>query len=203
MMDDMSTDLYTNFRSAMGEALLRAGLAAFIVAMGVSIFISRRVVSPVQEITTASQYIAEGHYDQRVQVPGDIASGDLDELAQLALSFNQMAEKLYQTENMRQQLIGDISHELRTPLTQVKGYSDILEAMNEENALTREQTREIIGHIKRATIQLEGLITKISFNNSMVDAINLPRHPSQLYEAFFEGIILFLTVECVFRITNL
>jgi histidine kinase len=121
MMDDMSTDLYSNFRSAMGEALLRAGLAAFMVAVGVSIFISRRVVSPVQEMTTASQYIAEGHYDQRVQVPGDIASGDLDELAQLALSFNQMAEKLYQTENMRRQLIGDVSHELRTPLTTIKG----------------------------------------------------------------------------------
>ena len=73
MMDDMSTDLYSNFRSAMGEALLRAGLAAFMVAVGVSIFISRRVVSPVQEMTTASQYIAEGHYDLRVQVPGDVA----------------------------------------------------------------------------------------------------------------------------------
>jgi histidine kinase len=121
MMDDMSNDLYTNFRSAMGEALLRAGLAAFMVAVGVSIFISRRVVSPVQEMTTASQYIAEGHYDLRVQVPGDVASGDLDELAQLALSFNQMAEKLYQTENMRSQLIGDVSHELRTPLTTIKG----------------------------------------------------------------------------------
>jgi histidine kinase len=105
----------------MGEALLRAGLAAFMVAVGVSIFISRRVVSPVQEMTTASQYIAEGHYDLRVQVPGDVASGDLDELAQLALSFNQMAEKLYQTENMRSQLIGDVSHELRTPLTTIKG----------------------------------------------------------------------------------
>jgi histidine kinase len=72
-------------------------------------------------MTTASQYIADGHFDQRVQIPGDIASNDLDELAQLALSFNQMAEKLHQTENMRVQLIGDISHELRTPLTAIKG----------------------------------------------------------------------------------
>jgi len=100
---------------------LRAGLAAFVAALGVSLFVSRRVVSPVQEITTASQYISAGHYDQRVDIPGDIASGNLDELAQLALSFNQMAEKLYQTENLRRQLIGDISHELRTPLAVIKG----------------------------------------------------------------------------------
>jgi len=118
---DLGSDLYANFRLAMGEALFRAGLAAFIVALGVSVYISRRVVAPVQEMTTASQYIAGGHFDQRVQIPGDIASSDLDELAQLALSFNQMAEKLHQTENMRVQLIGDISHELRTPLTTIKG----------------------------------------------------------------------------------
>ncbi len=118
---DLGSDLYANFRLAMGEALFRAGLAAFIAALGVSVYISRRIVAPVQEMTTASQYVADGHYDQRVQVPGDIASGDLDELAQLALSFNQMAEKLHQTENMRVQLIGDISHELRTPLTAIKG----------------------------------------------------------------------------------
>lgn len=118
---DMSSDLYANFRAAMGEALFQAGLAAFFVALGVSVYFSRRIVSPIQEITTASQFIADGHFDQRVQIPGDIASNDLDELAQLSLSFNQMAEKLHQTENMRIQLIGDISHELRTPLTTIKG----------------------------------------------------------------------------------
>lgn len=117
----MGSDLYNSFRSAMVEALLRAGLAAFIVAVGVSIIVSQRVVSPVREMTKASQYIAEGHYGQRVDVPGDIKTGDLDELAKLALNFNQMAEKLYQTENMRRQLIGDVSHELRTPLTTIKG----------------------------------------------------------------------------------
>jgi histidine kinase len=121
MGEDMSNDLYVNFRTAMGEALLRAGLAAFVVAFGVSVFVSRRVVSPVQEMTIASQYIAEGHYEQRVEIPGDVATSDLDELAQLAISFNQMAEKLAQTENMRRQLIGDVSHELRTPLTAIKG----------------------------------------------------------------------------------
>lgn len=121
MGTDLSSDLYANFRVAMGEALFQAGLAAFLVALGVSVYISRRFVSPIQEMTTASQYIADGHFDQRVQIPGDITSSDLDELVQLALSFNQMAEKLHQTENMRVQLIGDISHELRTPLTTIKG----------------------------------------------------------------------------------
>ena len=119
MMGEMSADLYGSFRSAMAEALFRAGLAAFVIAVIVSLFISRRVVSPVQEMTLVSQHIADGHYDQRVEISGSIE--DADELAQLAFSFNQMAEKLSQTENMRRQLIGDVSHELRTPLTAIKG----------------------------------------------------------------------------------
>jgi histidine kinase len=119
LVEEMSSDLYDSFRSAVGEALVQAALAAFIVPVGVSVYISQRIVSPVQEMTTASQYISEGHYDHRV--PGDIASGDLDELVELALSFNQMAEKLYQTESMRRELIADISHELQTPLTTIKG----------------------------------------------------------------------------------
>ncbi|NIR95316.1 MAG: cell wall metabolism sensor histidine kinase WalK [Gammaproteobacteria bacterium] len=44
----------------------------------------------------------------------------MDELAQLAVSFNQMAAKLDKIENMRRQLIGDVAHELRTPLSTVK-----------------------------------------------------------------------------------
>ncbi len=59
------------------------------------------------------------------------------------------------------------SHELRTPLTQVKGYADILQAMNDEQALTQEQTKEIVGHINRASSQLENLIA------AMLDASQL------------------------------
>jgi len=66
-------------------------------------------------VMQASQRIAEGHYNERVDTGGS------DELGQLAQRFNQMAEKLHQIESMRRQLIGDVSHELRTPLTAIRG----------------------------------------------------------------------------------
>lgn len=68
-------------------------------------------------------------------------------------------ERLETMDKVKSDFITIASHELRTPLTQVKGYADILGAMNEENALTRDQTRQIIDHITRATGQLEKLIT--------------------------------------------
>lgn len=68
-------------------------------------------------------------------------------------------ERLEVMDHVKSDFITIASHELRTPLTQVKGYADILAAMNEENALTRDQTRQIVGHINRATMRLEQLIS--------------------------------------------
>jgi histidine kinase len=72
----------------------------------------------------ASQRIAHGHYNERVALPDGKSEGELDELGRLALSFNEMAQRLEQTEAMRRQLIGDVAHELRTPLTTIRGSAE-------------------------------------------------------------------------------
>jgi len=117
----MEMDLFTNFRGAVNEALALSTLSAFLVAVAVSVFVSRRIVTPVREMMIASRRIAEGHYNERVEVPGDPGRDELDELAQLAMSFNQMAAKLEQVEATRRELIGNVAHELRTPLATIKG----------------------------------------------------------------------------------
>ena len=112
---DSMGQLYVDFRASFNEALMYATLAAMLAAFTLSLFFSRNVISPIHAMSLATQRIADGRYDERVQVHGN------DELAQLALYFNQMAEKLNQIETMRRRLIGDVSHELRTPLTAIKG----------------------------------------------------------------------------------
>ena len=117
----MGADLLASFRSAVNEALLISAVTAFLAAALASLFISRRVVAPVQEMTVASQRIAEGSFEERVRVPGNTIEKNPDELGQLAISFNRMAAQLEQVESLRQQLIGDVAHELRTPLAAIKG----------------------------------------------------------------------------------
>jgi histidine kinase len=111
----LANELYTSFQESFNEALTWAALAAGALALMVSLYLSGRVVKPVRAMMSASQRIAAGNYDERVQERG------ADELGQLAHSFNQMAAQLQQVESMRRQLIGDVAHELRTPLTAIKG----------------------------------------------------------------------------------
>ncbi len=112
---DSMGQLYTDFRASFNEALAYAASAAMIVAVFLSLLLSRSVIAPIRSMSLATQRISDGRYNERVQVYGR------DELAQLATRFNEMAEKLDQVESMRRHLIGDVSHELRTPLTAIKG----------------------------------------------------------------------------------
>jgi signal transduction histidine kinase len=115
-----------NFRMAMNDALVYAGLAAFAAGGIASLLLSRRLMAPVKSMMQASQRIAEGDYSKRVPTSSTSSATNQDELDQLAHSFNRMAEKLEQVETMRRQLIADVSHELRTPLTAIKGSMEAL-----------------------------------------------------------------------------
>ena len=113
-------DLSTGFRTAANESLALAATAATLAAVVLSLLVSRRVVEPIRQMAAASRRVAEGHYDERVEVRGSTAPEDMDELDQLAVSFNQMAARLDRAEVLRRELIGDVSHELRTPLSAIQ-----------------------------------------------------------------------------------
>ena len=129
MMGDaqpLELELFSNYQASVTEALSLSTAAALIAAVLASFFISRQVVGPVQQMMKISHRIADGEYEERLKISGNVQENQLDELDQLALTFNQMADKLEKTENMRRQLIGDVTHELRTPLTAIKGYMEAL-----------------------------------------------------------------------------
>jgi signal transduction histidine kinase len=123
-VQSLETELFANYQASVTEALSLATIAALIAAVLASFLISRQVVGPIQRMMVISHRIAEGEYTERLDVSGKVQSNQLDELDLLALTFNQMADKLEKTETMRRQLIGDVTHELRTPLAAIKGYME-------------------------------------------------------------------------------
>jgi signal transduction histidine kinase len=108
------------FRMSMREALFVGTGVALVAAVGVSLFVTARVVGPIKRLAVASRRVAAGHYAERV------APGSHDELGDLATSFNEMAASLETAERRRLELIGDVAHELRTPVTTLEAYLEEL-----------------------------------------------------------------------------
>lgn len=105
-------------QSIIDQALLVASFAALTAAVVASLFVSRRIVEPLQELSLVSRRLAQGYYRERTTLRSD------DELADLSQSINRLAEALERTEQRRLGLITDVAHELRTPLTTIEGYME-------------------------------------------------------------------------------
>lgn len=81
-------------------------------------FISEKVIAPLREISSAAKRFAQGKFDTRVPVRGS------DEVAELAVAFNNMAESLDNYDTMRNTFMSDVSHDLRSPMTSISGFID-------------------------------------------------------------------------------
>jgi signal transduction histidine kinase len=105
--------------------LTRAAVTAGLIAAGLSLLLalllSYTLMRPVRELTLAARRLGERNLSQRVRVSGK------DELAEMALTFNRMADSLQQAEDNRRALTADIAHELRTPLAVQRAHLEALQ----------------------------------------------------------------------------
>jgi histidine kinase len=152
------------FQMVVDQALLIAGFAALAAAIVVSLFVSRRIVEPLQELSMVSRRLALGYYQERTSIQSD------DELAVLSQSINQLAEALEQTEQRRLALLADVAHELRTPLTTIEGY---MEGLIDGVIAPEPQTFSVIQH---EAVRLKRLIRELALL-SHAEAGQLPVAP--------------------------
>ena len=102
----------------LSGTVLSAAVLILIASLIAAYFISERVIGPLREMSIAAKNFASGKFDSRVRVRGN------DEVAALAVAFNDMADSLENLENMRSSFVANISHDLRTPMTTIAGFID-------------------------------------------------------------------------------
>ena len=103
-------DMFSSFVLAAGLMLLASSVLA--------IFFTTRLTTPLRRISEAARKFGSGDFSVRVPVDGN------DEVAQLAVTFNNMARNLETIDSSRASFMGNIAHELRTPMTSIKGFID-------------------------------------------------------------------------------
>ncbi|MBB6118753.1 MtrAB system histidine kinase MtrB [Nocardiopsis algeriensis] len=120
--------------------------ALLVVLLGlIALVVTRQVVHPVRSAAGSAERLAAGDLTERMAVQGE------DDLARLALSFNDMAgnlqEKIQELEELsklQRQFVSDVSHELRTPLTTIKMAGDVLFDEREELEPTMRRSVELL-----------------------------------------------------------
>jgi signal transduction histidine kinase len=83
-------------------------------------------------------------------------------------------DQLEHLDSVKTDFITIASHELRTPLAQVRGYTDIIEALNTQGMLDPEQLGSMTGNLRKATDRMEELIRNmLDVSQIEVNAIDL------------------------------
>lgn len=118
-----------------------------LMALVFSIAFSRRL----RRILLSVRMMRDGDYSHKIELRGH------DEIDRLGREFNNLAERLEQSEQSRRQFISDASHELKTPLATIKLLSDSI-LQNEMDVATQ---REFIGDIGREADRLGRLSQKL------------------------------------------
>ena len=108
----------TGLVETMMKTILASCLWVMIAAMLAVYFISEKISSPLKEMSRAAKQYAAGKFDVRVPVHGG------DEVAELATAFNNMANSLANSEDLRRTFLANVSHDLRTPMTTIAGFID-------------------------------------------------------------------------------
>jgi heavy metal sensor kinase len=107
----------TTLQNLSNQYLLKLPILLGMVGLG-GYFLASRALKPIAQITETSKQIrVSGDLTQRIHYRGT----SNDELARLALMFDEMMDSLQSAFEFEKRFLADASHELRTPLTTLKG----------------------------------------------------------------------------------
>ena len=169
-------------------ALVRGTMATGAVVLlgllaGIALVVSRQIVLPVRSASRIAERFAEGHLTERMPVRGE------DDMARLAVSFNDMAEslsrqitQLEEFGNLQRRFTSDVSHELRTPLTTVRMAADLIYDHSDDlDPALRRSTELMVSELDR-------------FESLLNDLLEISRHDAGVAELSVESVDLRSTV---------
>ncbi len=117
--------------------------------------ISRMTLRPIKAIAQTAERISIEDLSQRIFI-----DDRKDEITDLAVTFNNMIERLDASFTKQNQFISDASHELRTPVSVIQGYANLIDRWGKDDPAV---LQEAIDSIKSQTQHMTTLINKLLF----------------------------------------
>jgi signal transduction histidine kinase len=175
---EASADFLSEVRR-FGTSMLVLGLLSLVFAVAIAAFVSRPIVSPVQDLIAASRRIARGDFGARVEVRRQ------DEIGQMSATFNEMAEQLgaFVGERERLATLGELAagvvHEVRNPLAAIEGFATLVETRLKPKDPSRAYTRDIKNEVRIVNGFLTDFLEYAKPRQPRLEAI----HPAEVADA--------------------
>ncbi len=154
------------------ESLQLAIIVLAITAAIMLIWVYWSINQPVTDLKKAAQNIRDGNLEFDVE-----ANYSVHEMNELALSFEEMRKRLWQSQHEMiesdresKELLRNISHDLKTPITSVKGY---VEGIMDGVADTPEKMERYVRTIYNKTLEMDRLINELTYY-SKINTNRLP-----------------------------
>ena len=165
--------------SLVRGTMTTGAVVLLVLLAGIAWLVSRQVVLPVRSASRIAERFAEGYLTERMPVRGE------DDIARLAVSFNDMAEslsrqitQLEEFGNLQRRFTSDVSHELRTPLTTVRMAADLIHDHAEDlDPALRRSTELMVNELDR-------------FESLLADLLEISRHDAGVAELSVEAVDL-------------
>ena len=130
------------------------------------LIILRRQSDPLKQMAGIARAFGHGNLDARVRLADDYP----EEVEDLALAFNNMAQELQKSEYQRREFVANVSHELKTPMTTISGYVDgIL-----DGTIPKERHRYYLQIVSDETKRLSRLVRSMLDISRLQDQGGIP-----------------------------
>lgn len=148
---DEITDVLEALRRSTAWVTLAGAMLSALAAW----WFSGRAIRPVTVLTQRVEGIkGAGDLGRRLAIRGT------DEVARLAVAFNDMLGRLDVARAQQEQLTADASHELRTPLTSLRTNIEVLATSQDrlDGAAHTSLLADLLGQVDELTVLVEGLV---------------------------------------------
>ncbi|TGE09586.1 sensor histidine kinase [Hymenobacter fodinae] len=158
--------------------LLGGNLGALVLIIGAAWYFANRSLQPLSRMVAEVKGITATNLRQRVN-----EGNRQDEIAQLAMTFNEMLSGLEQAFEAQKSFLSHASHELRTPLANVLGTLETSSAYDTELAASKRSIDSAVEEIQRIIDLTNGLLAL-----AKADDTSFRRTPVQLDDVVLQAV---------------
>jgi heavy metal sensor kinase len=161
--------------------------AALIVAVAGGLWLSRRALSPIDEVVRVAGSLDANNLALRIPNPSDAG----EEVQRLAAALNAMLERIERSIGGLRRFTADAAHELRTPITALMGNLEVALRKPREAAELRDTMGSALEELARLTRLVESLLTlarsdagELPLQNVQIDVGEIVRDALAPYHEF-------------------